>query len=87
MMQKMHGRGPAPNLVFLVSDRRTDGRTDAINIFWAFLVKNYSQFGITLIDRLQQRISEFYYQESHSVAYITDVRQEKNTFCGITKRK
>ena len=24
----------------LVSDRRTDGRTDAINIFWAFLVKN-----------------------------------------------
>ena len=26
------------------TDGRTDGRTDAINIFWAFLVKNYSRF-------------------------------------------
>ena len=73
-----------PNLVFLVSDRRTDGRTDAINIFWVFLVKYYSKFGITLIDGLQQRISEFYYQENHSLAYIVDVKQEKNTFCGRT---
>ena len=64
--------------------RQTDGRTDAINVFWVFLVKYYSKFGITLIDGLQQRISEFYYQENHSLAYIVDVKQEKNTFCGRT---
>ena len=33
-----------PNFGFIQTDRqtdrRTDGQTDAINIFWAFLVKN-----------------------------------------------
>ena len=30
-------RGPLHHRQILFSDRRTDGRTDAINIFWAFL--------------------------------------------------